>query len=85
VLRWGKSRVVFVKAGMPRGDLNAKDASTVGSSSKGSHRTLSRLHLSPACIVVGAYIYGPQEPQVHIHSVRVKHETVKMARVDQRL
>jgi hypothetical protein len=50
----GKSRVVFVKAGTPRGDLNAKDASTVGSSSKGSHRALSRLHLSPACTVVGA-------------------------------
>jgi hypothetical protein len=50
----GKGRVVFVKAGTPRGDLNVKDASTVGSSSKGSHRALSRLHLSPACTVVGA-------------------------------
>jgi hypothetical protein len=31
------------------------------------------------------YLHGPQEPQVHIHSVRVKHEAAKMARVDQRL
>ena len=50
----GKSRVVFVKVDTPRGDLSAKDPSTVGSSSKGSHRALSRLHLSPACTVVGA-------------------------------
>ena len=31
------------------------------------------------------YLHGPQESQIHIHSVRAKHETTKMTRVDQRL
>jgi hypothetical protein len=31
------------------------------------------------------YLHIPQESQVHIHSVRIKHETAKMARIDQRL
>ena len=31
------------------------------------------------------YLHGSQESQVYIHSVRAKHEAVKMARVDQRL
>jgi hypothetical protein len=51
----GKSRVVFVKARTLWGNLSAKDPSIVGSSSKGSHRVLSRLHLFPACTVVGAH------------------------------
>jgi hypothetical protein len=50
----GKSRVVFVKARTLQGDLSAKDPSTVRSSSEGSRRALSRLHLIPACTVVDA-------------------------------
>jgi hypothetical protein len=50
----GKGRVVFMKVRTLRGDLSAKDTSTVRFSSKGSHRALSRLHLSPACTVVDA-------------------------------
>jgi hypothetical protein len=49
-----KSRVVFVKARRLRGDISAKDPSIVRSSSKGSHRALSRLHPIPACTVVSA-------------------------------
>jgi hypothetical protein len=30
-------------------------------------------------------IYTNHKSQVHIHSVRVKHEAMKMARIDQRL
>ena len=31
------------------------------------------------------YLHRSQEPQGHIHSVGVKHETTKMTRIDQRL
>jgi hypothetical protein len=33
----------------------------------------------------GSYIYGPQKLEVHLYPTRFEHETVKVARVDQRL
>jgi hypothetical protein len=33
----------------------------------------------------GSYLYGPQKLEVHLHSIRPKHEAMKMAQAEQGL